>query len=491
MAKDGQTTPSMPATMRRFLSAWSRGTAGSRFLLPLGSIPDLHFVGIGGVGMCPIAEILLKLGCRIRGSHLVESEATARLVSLGARVRYGHEASHVNGADALVVSSAVPLSNPEVVAAHTRGIPVLSRGRMLAELMHCREGIAVAGSHGKTTTTALTASVLCAAGLDPTCVVGGSLPPFGGGARLGGGRLFVAETDESDGSFLALAPSIAIVTNVDREHLDHYRSFEALRRSFLRFIDAVPDHGLAILCADDPHLRAHARRTAAPTLTYGLDPTAEFRAVRLRSCGLRSRFTAVVRGRALGEVELAAAGRHNVVNSLAALAVAHFLGIEFDRARRALAEFSGVDRRLTVVGEEGGITVLDDYGHHPTEIRATVAAIRDGFPGRRLGVVFQPHRHTRTRDLMPAFAAAFDAADMVIVCDIYDAGEQAIDGVTSARLVAEMRAHGHRAAFHVPDCTDAAGELVPRLREGDVVITVGAGDVWQAGQDILAALAGP
>jgi UDP-N-acetylmuramate--alanine ligase len=445
----------------------------------------IHFVGIGGIGMSGIAEVLLNLGYGVSGTDVKESDTTRRLASLGATVKYGHHPSHLGEADVVVISSAVKPSNPEVMEARVRQIPVIPRAEMLAELMRMKYGVAVAGSHGKTTTTSLVATVLRLAGLDPTAVIGGKLPSLGSNARLGQGEYLVAEADESDGSFLKLSPTVAVVTNIDPEHLDHYGTLERLKQTFVDFINKVPFYGLAVLCVDHPQVQAILPSVEKRHVTYGLSPQADYRAVDLSFEGLRSRFTAVAKGRTLGAVELAMPGQHNVLNSLAVLAVADFLGLSFDVYRQALASFSGVGRRFTVRGEAGGVMVVDDYGHHPEEIRATLAGARSGFPHRRVVAAFQPHRYTRTRDLMGEFARAFNEAEIVAVCDIYPAGEDAIEGVTSARLVDEMRAQGHRGAVYIPKRADVAAVLGGRIAAGDIFITLGAGDVWQVGEEIL------
>jgi UDP-N-acetylmuramate--alanine ligase len=348
---------------------------------------------------------------------------------------------------------------------------------MLAELMRLKYAVAVAGSHGKTTTTSMVATVMNAAGLDPTAVVGGKVNVLGSNAKLGKSDLMVVEADESDGSFLKLHPSIAVVTNIDPEHLDHYGTLEKLKQTFVDFINKVPFYGLAVLCVDHEHVQSILPLVEKRHVTYGFTPLAHFRAVDVAFDGLRTTFTAIVRGKTLGRVELAMPGRHNVLNSLAVLAVADFLDVDFAVYQRALAGFSGVGRRFTVRGEAKGVMVVDDYGHHPAEIRATLAGARTGFKDRRIVVAFQPHRYTRTRDLMGEFARAFNEADVVAVCDIYAAGEEPIAGVSSARLVEEMRASGHLNATHVAKRADVATTLAHELRDGDIVITLGAGDV--------------
>jgi UDP-N-acetylmuramate--alanine ligase len=450
----------------------------------------IHFIGIGGIGMSGIAEVLLTLGYHVSGTDLKTSDTTRRLTSLGATIAQGHGAEHLGAADVVVISSAVRPTNPEVVAARERGIPVIPRAEMLSELMRLKYGIAVAGSHGKTTTTSLVATILHAAELDPTAVIGGKMPSIGSNARLGQGEYLVAEADESDGSFMKLSPTIAVVTNIDPEHLDHYGSLDALRRTFVEFINKVPFYGLAVLCLDHEHVQSLLPNVEKRYATYGLSPLSTYRAVELEFDGLQSSYTAVVRGHALGRVALPMPGAHNVLNSLAALAVADFLGIEFETYRAALAGFTGVGRRFSVRGEVGGLMVVDDYGHHPAEIRATLAGARAGFRERRLVVAFQPHRYSRTRDLMGEFARAFNEAELVAVCDIYPAGEEPLEGVSAGRLVEEMRRSGHLGAFHVPRRAEVAEALASRLREGDLVITLGAGDIWMVGEEILKARGG-
>jgi UDP-N-acetylmuramate--alanine ligase len=445
----------------------------------------IHFVGIGGIGMSGIAEVLVNLGYRVSGTDLKESDTTKRLTQLGAAVKYGHAAQHLADADVVVISSAVKPTNPEVIEARRRQIPVIPRAEMLAELMRMKYGIAIAGSHGKTTTTSLVATVLHQAGLDPTAVIGGKLPSLGSNARLGQGDYLVAEADESDGSFMKLSPTVAVVTNIDPEHLDHYGTLDKLKQTFTDFINKVPFYGLAVLCLDHPHVQSLLPLVEKRHVTYGLQPHADYRAVDLTFDGLRSRFTPVVRGRSLGPVELAMPGRHNVLNALAVLAVSDFLGIEIDVYKRALGGFTGVGRRFTVRGDAHGVMVVDDYGHHPEEIRATLSGARSGFPERRLIVAFQPHRYTRTRDLHQEFARAFNEADLVAVCDIYAAGEEPIAGVSSERLVEEMRRCGHKGACYVSKRAEVAGQLLPQLRDGDILITLGAGDVWMVGEEVL------
>jgi UDP-N-acetylmuramate--alanine ligase len=386
--------------------------------------------------------------------------------------------------DVVVTSSAVKKNNPEVIAAKDRGIPVIPRAEMLAELMRLKEGVAIAGSHGKTTTTSLIATVVAHAGLDPTAVVGGKLNAFGSNAKLGKGRLMVVEADESDGSFLRLSPAIAVITNVDPEHLDYYGTVEALQQAFVDFADRVPFYGLAVMCLDHPVVQHLIPRIGKRHTTYGVSPQAEWRADDVNLAPFQSRFTVSYKGTVQGEVKLRMVGAHNVLNALACCAVAHELGIPFKVTVEALAEFAGVQRRFTVRGEVNGITVVDDYGHHPAEIRATLAGARASFPHRRIVCAFQPHRYTRTRDLFGEFATAFNDADAVVLTDIYAAGEDPIAGVSGARLHDAVKACGHRDAAFV-ERPDLARKLREKARQGDLVLTLGAGDITHASEELL------
>jgi UDP-N-acetylmuramate--alanine ligase len=451
--------------------------------------PRIHFVGIGGIGMSGIAEVLLNLGYQVSGSDLKTTDITDRLNGLGGKIVAGHRAEQIEGADVVVTSSAVRRDNPEVVAARAKGVPVIPRAEMLAELMRLKTGIAVAGSHGKTTTTSMIAHVLAAAGLDPTAVVGGRLNNLGSNAKLGKSEWMVVEADESDGSFLRLSPTFAVVTNIDPEHLDHYGDADRLRTAFLEFINRVPFYGLAILCLDHPVVQGLLPQVEKRHVTYGHAPQADYRAEQIELSGFRSTFTAFRRSESLGRFELAMVGGHNVQNALAAIAVADELSIPLATVRDALAAFNGVDRRFTVRGEAGGVTVVDDYGHHPAEVRVTLAGARAAF-GRRLVVVFQPHRYSRTRDLLEEFATAFNDADAVILTEIYAAGEDAIAGVTGQALAESVRAHGHRDVTFAADRRAALAALLDRVKPGDIAITLGAGDITKLGAEILEALAG-
>jgi UDP-N-acetylmuramate--alanine ligase len=452
-----------------------------------GRIRSIHFVGMGGVGMSGIAEVLVDLGFRITGSDIKENDHTRHLAEKGATVLVGHRAENVEGADVVVYSSAVKPDNPELVEARARAIPVIPRAEMLGELMRLKHGIAIAGSHGKTTTTSLVSTVLRDAGLDPTVVIGGRLNALGSGAASGAGELLVAEADESDGSFLRLAPTLAVITNIDPEHLDHYGDLESVKTAFVDFANRVPFYGLVALCIDHPNVQAILPRLDKRIVTYGFAAQADYRARNARTVGLSVRFDVLRRGEALGEFEVRMPGMHNVLNALATIAVADELSVPHDVLRRSLAGFGGVQRRFTIVGEHEGITVVDDYGHHPAEVEATLEAAVEAY-GRRLVVAFQPHRYTRTRDCFDDLTRAFNRADVVFLTDVYPAGEKPIEGANSARLVEAMRAHGHRDVTYVPKLADLVAALRARIRPGDVVITQGAGDVTRIGRELLEAL---
>ena len=446
---------------------------------------QIHFVGVGGSGMSGIAEILLNLGYRVTGSDQRRNEAIERLERVGAKVFIGHEASHVEGAHVIVYSSAVSRDNIEVQVARQRGIPVIARAEMLAELMRLKYGIAVAGTHGKTTTTSMIGAVLAEGRLDPTIVVGGRITSLGSNARLGQGEYLVAEADESDGSFLKLAPTIAVVTTVDAEHLDHYQTLDAIRDAFVTFVNKVPFYGAAVLCLDQPNIQLLIPRIDKRIVTYGLESGADLVARRLHLSGLTSRFEVFQRGTSLGECTLQVPGRHNVLNALAAVAVAIDLEIPFLTVQKALAGFAGVQRRFQVIGQAGNVTVVDDYGHHPVEIRATLAAAKAGFD-RRVVVVFQPHRYTRTLHLYQEFLTSFNQADALVVMDIYPAGESPIDGVSAADLAEAIRAHGHRDVTYLGrDRARVIDHVIDISRPGDLLITLGAGDVSHLGPELL------
>jgi UDP-N-acetylmuramate--alanine ligase len=445
---------------------------------------QVHFVGIGGIGMSGIAEVLLNLGYRVSGSDLKDSETTRRLAKLGARIAIGHRAENLVSADVVVISSAVRRDNPEVLAAQARKTPVIPRAEMLAELMRLKYAVAVAGSHGKTTTTSMVATVMNAAGLDPTAVVGGKVNVLGSNAKLGKSDLMVVEADESDGSFLKLHPSIAVVTNIDPEHLDHFGSMEALRAAFVEFCNRVPFYGLNVLCLDHPNVQALLPGIEKRCVTYGSAHTADYRLEGVTLDGFTTRFHAFRHDEALGEFTVRMVGDHNALNALAVIAVAEEMDIPLPVVRAALAEFQGVQRRFTVRGEAGGIMVVDDYGHHPAEVTATLGGARRAF-GRRLVVVFQPHRYTRTRDLMSEFATAFNDADVLVVLGIYAASEEPIPGISGEILAQAISSHGHRDVTYVEKRAEVAGQLLPKLRPGDLVLTLGAGDVTQVGPELL------
>jgi UDP-N-acetylmuramate--alanine ligase len=445
----------------------------------------LHFIGIGGIGMSGIAEVLLNLGYQISGSDLKLSPTTDRLARLGATIYEGHSASNVGAAKAVVVSSAVDAQNPEVLEARILKIPIIPRGELLAELMRLKYGIAIAGSHGKTTTTSMTATVLNVAGLDPTVVVGGKTASMGGSnARVGQSDYLVVESDESDGSFLKLSPILAVVTNIDREHLDHYPSIVEIRAAFLEFIQKVPFYGAAILCMDDENVQQLLPAVNRRSITYGRSNQAALHIAEADCGAFESRF--VVRGRRqdLGQFHLRVPGMHNVLNATAAIAVGLELEVKLETIREGIAAFTGVDRRFQTRGQARGVTVIDDYGHHPTEIRATLAAAQLCGFGRVLAV-FQPHRYTRTQFLMDEFAKSFHQADMVFVLDIYAASEASIPGVTGQALAQRIRDFGHRSVEYAGTIEQAAGEVVSKSRERDVVLTLGAGNVWQVGERVL------
>ena len=449
---------------------------------------QVHFVGIGGSGMSGIAEILLNLGYRVTGSDQKRNEAIERLEQAGAKVFVGHAASHVEGAHVVVYSSAITPDNVEIQAARQRAIPVIPRAEMLAELMRLKYGVAVAGTHGKTTTTSMIGTVLSEARYDPTIVVGGRVLSLGSNARLGQGDYLVAEADESDGSFLKLAPTLAVVTTIDAEHLDHYGSLPAIQEAFAHFVNKVPFYGAAVLCLDEPNIQAIIPRVEKRVITYGLESAADLVARRLGLSGLTSHFEVFQRDTLLGDCTLRVPGRHNVLNALAAIAVGLDLEVPFVTIQRALAGFAGVQRRFQVRGTAAGITVVDDYGHHPAEIRATLAAAKAGFDCRVV-TVFQPHRYTRTLHLRQEFLTAFNQADVLLVMDIYPAGEAPISGVSSADLVDGIRAHAHRDVTYVGgNRADVVERLLDIVRRGDLVMTLGAGDVGQLGPEFLARL---
>jgi UDP-N-acetylmuramate--alanine ligase len=445
-------------------------------------VKHVHFVGIGGAGMSGIAEVLATLRYRVSGSDLAETPVTRRLRGLGVHIAIGHDAAHANGADAVVVSTAVAPDNPEVQAARGRGVPIVPRALMLAELMRLKQGIAVAGTHGKTTTTSLIASVLAEGGLDPTFVIGGRLLAADTHARLGHGDFLVAEADESDASFLYLTPVLAVVTNIDADHMETYGGdFARLTRAFVDFVQRLPFYGVAVLCVDDPNVRAILPDVAKAVVTYGLADDAELRATGVTNAGGRMRFVAEGQGARL-PIELALAGVHNVQNALAAIAVGREVGVADDAISRALAEFKGVGRRFQRHGdvplESGGaFTLIDDYGHHPAEMGATLAAVRESFPGRRIVLAFQPHRFTRTRDLFEDFVRVLSTVDAVVLADVYPAGEAPIVAADGRALARAVRVAGRVEPVFVETVADMAAAIRDVARDGDVVVTMGAGSI--------------
>ena len=449
----------------------------------------IHFIGIGGAGMSGIAEVLVNLGYQVSGSDLSENAATRRLAGLGAKVSIQHDARHVEGADAVVVSSAVRGDNPEVLAARAKRIPVVPRALMLAELMRLKQGIAIAGTHGKTTTTSLVASVLAEGGLDPTFVIGGRLVAAGSNARLGAGDFIVVEADESDASFLHLQPVVAVVTNIDQDHMDTYQhDFAKLRQAFVQFLQNLPFYGAAILCIDDEHVREILPFVSKPVLTYGTSPQAMVRAEDIRHDAGRMRFRARREKAAALDVVVNLPGRHNVLNALAAIAVADELGVPDQAIQRALAEFRGVGRRFQSYGDvklEGGgaFTLIDDYGHHPAEMAATLEAARGAFPGRRLVLAFQPHRYTRTRDLFEDFVKVLSTPDALLLAEVYPAGEAPIVAADARSLSRALRVAGKVEPVFVEDIADMAEAIRRSAQPGDVVVTMGAGSIGNvAGQ---------
>ncbi|MCG2813312.1 MAG: UDP-N-acetylmuramate--L-alanine ligase, partial [Thermodesulfovibrionales bacterium] len=452
----------------------------------------IHFVGIGGIGMSGIAEVLHNLGYEVTGSDVKESDTTNRLNSLGIRVYIGHRAENVDDAHVVVISSAVSKDNAEVVEAKRKSIPVIPRAEMLAELARMKYGILVAGAHGKTTTTSLIATVIASSGLDPTVVIGGKLRSTGSNARLGQGDFLVAEADESDGSFLRLSPTIAVVTNIDREHMDFFKTMDSLRDAFLSFINKVPFYGVSIVCIENEELRKLLPYVHRRYITYGLSPDADVYASDIKKGFMTVSFDVVYKGENLGNFSLPVPGVHNILNSLAAIVAARELKVEAGVIKEALKKFSGIQRRFELKGEEKGIKVFDDYGHHPTEIKATLNAAKDGLLARqvvatrnrgagRLFVIFQPHRYTRTKDLMDEFTSCFSEADILCLMDIYSAGEKPINGIDSNALLDRIKKTGHKDAAYFPDREKLMDNLLMRLKSGDVVFTLGAGDVWKLG----------
>ncbi len=447
-------------------------------------VKRIHFVGIGGIGMSGIAEVLLNLGYKISGSDVVSSETTRRLRNMGAQVAIGHAPDNIGNADVVVTSTAVKADNPEVLEAHRKNVPVIPRAEMLAELLKMKFSIAVSGSHGKTSTTSMLSAILAQGGLDPTMVIGGKLASIGSNARLGDGDIIVAEADESDGSFLKLSPVIAAITNIDREHLDYYPGIEEIKTAFLTFANIVPFYGCTVICIDDENVRSIAGSIKRRVITYGIDDPADYRASDIQLLETKTVYRLSYRGEDLGEIKLTVPGLFNVYNSLAAIAIGRELGLDADTIREGLAAFTGVQRRLELKGQAGGITVVDDYGHHPTEIMATLSAARQRWKGRLI-VVFQPHRFTRTRALFDEFSRSFQDADVLIVNDIYPASEEPIAGINSAALWAAIKENGHPCVEYIAQKQKTVDYLMSQARPGDTIITLGAGGVYKTGEAFL------
>jgi UDP-N-acetylmuramate--alanine ligase len=452
----------------------------------LGRIRSVHMVGVGGIGMSSIAEVLIARGFRVSGSDLRKSDVTEHLESLGATIYEGHDASNLGDADVVVYSSAVkPDENPETTEAQRRLIPIIKRSEMLGELMRMKYGIGVAGTHGKTTTTTMVGMVAKEAGFDPTIIVGGKVAVFGSNAVSGEGDLIVIEADEYDRTFLRLSPAVAVITNVEEDHLDVYKDIEDIKAAFLQFANSVPFFGAAIVCLDDPNIRSVLGQIHRRVVTYGQSRQAGLRAEQVIQEGATTRFEVIEDSRSLGQITIHAPGVHNVLNALAATAVGLELDIPFATIAAALAHYTGVDRRFQVHGEEAGTLVVDDYAHHPTEISATLAAAARGWPERRIIAVFQPHLYSRTRDLKDEFARAFYDADVLVLTDIYPAREAPIEGVDGEMLADLARRYGHRDVRYVPDKADLPAHLAEMVHANDMVVTMGAGDVWRYGVALL------
>ncbi len=451
-----------------------------------GKAKHIHFVGIGGIGMSGLAELLINLGYTVSGSDLKDSAATRRLLKMGCRVFKGHDRHNVQKADVVVYSSAVGLQNPELLEAKGRYVPVIPRAEMLSELMRLKYGVAIAGAHGKTTTTSMVASILTHGALDPTVVIGGRLDIWGGSnAKLGQGDVLVAEADESDGSFLALSPTIAVVTNIDHEHMDHYGSMAAIRRTFLDFINKIPFYGTAILCQDNEEIQGIIPQLKKRYITYGMSTQAEVRGKDLKNEKWGTSLEVIYHNHSMGRISVGMPGEHNALNALAATAVALELDLEMGVIREGLTALGGLSRRLQIKGEKNGVLFMDDYGHHPTEIVATLKTVKACWPEKRLVVVFQPHRYTRTQALLDRFVIAFNDADVLVVTPIYPAGEQPIEGITAENLVKAIKDHGHKEALFCPDLSHVGPTLEKLTRPGDLVLTLGAGNINKEGERFL------
>jgi UDP-N-acetylmuramate--alanine ligase len=440
-------------------------------------------VGIGGIGMCGIAEVLNNLGYKVTGSDLQDSPTIKRLLNLGLTIYLGHKEEHISDAQVVVYSSAVSLQNPELKAARAEMIPVIPRAEMLAELMRMKYGIAIAGSHGKTTTTSMIASILARGGLDPTIVIGGRLDSIGSTAKLGQGEYMVAEADESDGSFLKLSPTIAVITNIDQEHLDFYKDLDHVKDAFLQFMNKVSFYGLICMCLDDKIIQELIPHVTKRILSYGLSSQCDLQAENIQITGLHSKFEVLYCDKKLGLVDLALPGIHNIYNALASIGVALDLEIPFVVIQKALEAFKGADRRFQIKAKTGDFLIVDDYGHHPTEIKATLRAAKKGW-GKRLICVFQPHRYTRTKFLLEEFATSFYEADIVVITDIYPAGERPIPNIRAGLIAEGLKDHGHKFVHYIQDFQDIIEFLIENVKSGDMILTLGAGDIWKVGEKL-------
>ncbi|MBF0099296.1 MAG: UDP-N-acetylmuramate--L-alanine ligase [Desulfobacterales bacterium] len=445
----------------------------------------VYFVGIGGIGMSGIAELLINLKYQVSGSDVRSSDITDRLKALGGNIYIGHSGEHIQGVDVVVVSSAIRDDNPEVIAAHKQSIPVIPRAEMLAELMRLKYSIVIAGAHGKTTTTSIIASLLDKGNLDPTIVIGGKIKSIGTNAVLGKGDFIVAEADESDGSFLKFNPTIAVITNIDREHLDFYKDLQDIQSVFLKFIDRIPFYGLAVLCLDNEAIQQIIPKVKKRFITYGINAQADFQAKHIFFKGPSSAFSVYHLEKKLGDIHLNLPGIHNVSNALASIAVGLELNISFEQIKDALECLPGVQRRLEQKGEINGIIVMDDYGHHPTEIKSTLRSLGDCWQEHRIVIVFQPHRYSRTQALFDDFARAFYQADVLLVLPIYSAGEKEIENIDSRKLCETIKSYGHRSVIYMENFDKAVSSLKQLLKPGDILVTLGAGDVWRVGERVI------
>ncbi len=444
----------------------------------------VHFIGIGGIGMSGIAEILISQGYLVGGSDLNESDVTRRLASLGATVHYGHRETNLGDSDVVVVSSAIDEKNPEIQLARKKKIPIIQRAEMLGELMKMKTGIAIAGTHGKTSTTSMLATLVQENDLDPTIIIGGKVDALGGNAKLGKGDLLIAEADESDKSFLHLPATIAIVTNIDNDHLNNYGTIANIKDHFVTFVNSIPFYGLAILCQDDENVKSILPRINKPFITYGLSPQADLQLKNMSFANFGTKFEVWKGDQKLGEGQSNVPGKHNALNSLAAIAAGMEIGLTFEQASRGLAQFKGVRRRFELKGEKSGIIVYDDYGHHPTEIKATLAGARKAWPGR-IVTCFQPHRYSRTQDCYDDFTRSFDEADLLFLADIYPAGEAPIEGISSEKLASDIRGQGHKSVEYIGDVKSAAAKIAVKLQPGDLFLTLGAGNSYTIGEQLL------